>query len=75
MANADSKAFDDAHPSRSVTIQQSPRWRPYSPRRRLAPPLVPWFKLSGRWLEDAGFEPRQRLKIEVQFGKLVITHA
>jgi toxic protein SymE len=36
---------------------------------------VPWFKLSGRWLEDAGFEPRQRLKIEVQLGKLVITHA
>jgi hypothetical protein len=40
MANADSKAFDDAHPSRSVTIQQSPRWRPYSPRRRPAPPHV-----------------------------------
>jgi len=75
MADANLKAFDDAHPSRSVTIQQSPRWRPYSPRRRPAPPLVPWFKLSGRWLEHAGFMPRQRLKIEVHAGKLVITHA
>jgi len=39
------------------------------------PPLFPWFKVSGRWLEQAGFMPRQRLKIEVQLGKLVITHA
>lgn len=75
MANADHKAFDDAHPSRSVTIQQSPRWRPYSPRRRPAPPLVPWFKLSGRWIEEAGFYPRQQLKIEVQHERLVITPA
>ena len=75
MANADLKAFDDAHPSRSVTIQQSPRWQPYSPKRRTPAPLVPWFKLSGRWLEQAGFMPYQRLKIEVQLGKLVITHA
>ncbi|WP_240324482.1 SymE family type I addiction module toxin [Trinickia diaoshuihuensis] len=27
---------------------------------------MPWFKLSGRWLEQAGFMPYQRLKIEVQ---------
>ncbi|WP_233217480.1 SymE family type I addiction module toxin [Trinickia dabaoshanensis] len=39
------------------------------------PPLVPWFKPSGRWLEQAGFMPYQRLKIDVQLGKLVITHA
>jgi len=75
MADANLKAFDDAHSSRCVTIQQSPRWCPYSPRRRTAPLLVPWLKLSGRWLEHAGFHPRQRLKIEVQPGKLVITHA
>jgi len=75
MADANTKASDDAHPSRSVTIQQSPRWRPYSPHRRPAPPLVPWFKLSGRWLEHAGFAPFQRLKIEVQHERLVITPA
>jgi hypothetical protein len=45
MATADHKAFD-AHPVRSVTIQESPRWRPYSPKRRAAPPFVPWFKLA-----------------------------
>lgn len=75
MADANLKAFDDAHPSRSVTIQESPRWQPYSPKRRTAPLLVPWFKLSGRLLEQAGFEPRQRLKIEVQQHRLVITPA
>ena len=74
MADANLKAFD-AHLLRSVTIQQSPRWQPFSPKRRRAPLLVPWFKLSGRWLEQAGFMPRQRLKIDVQLGKLVITHA
>jgi toxic protein SymE len=74
MANADHKAFD-AHPVRSVTIQESPRWRPYSPKRHTAPLLVPWFKLSGRWLEEAGFMPRQRLKVEVQQQRLVITPA
>jgi toxic protein SymE len=74
MADANLKAFE-AHPARSVTIQESPRWRPYSPRRRTAPLLVPWFKISGRWLEQAGFMPRQRLKVEVELGKLVITHA
>jgi hypothetical protein len=40
MATADQKAFD-ARPVRSFTIQESPRWRPYSPKRRAAPLLVP----------------------------------
>jgi toxic protein SymE len=43
--------------------------------RRNASPLVLWFKLSCRWLEHAGFDPGQRLKVEVQLGRLVITHA
>ena len=75
MAVADLKAFD-APSTRTVTIQESRRWRPYSPRRRInKPPLVPWLKLSGRWLEHAGFKPRQRLKVEVQPQRLVITPA
>ncbi|GLU32724.1 SymE family type I addiction module toxin [Trinickia caryophylli] len=74
MADADLKAFH-APSTRSVTIQESRRWRPYAPRRRTNPPLVPWLKLSGRWLEHAGFKPRQRLKIEVQHERLVITPA
>lgn len=32
-----------------------------------------WMKLSGRWLEEAGFGPGQRLRIEVMQGRLVIT--
>jgi len=75
MADANLKAFDDAHPSRSVTIQQSWRYRQWKPGDRPDPPLFPWFKVSGRWLEHAGFMPHQRLKIEVQYERLVITPA
>ncbi len=32
-----------------------------------------WMKLSGRWIEAAGFEPEQRLQIEVTHKRLVIT--
>ncbi len=75
MADANSNARL-AHPERHVTIQHSWRYRPWKPGGyRTDPPLFPWFKVSGRWLEDAGFEPHQRLKIEVQLGKLIITHA
>ena len=75
MADADLNAFD-APSMRIVTIQESRRWRPYSTQRRTNhPPLVPWLKLSGRWLEHAGFKPRQRLKVEVQQERLVITPA
>lgn len=72
MADANLKSRT-LHAERSVTIQQSRRWRPYSPRWRKDAPLYPWMKLSGRWLELAGFKPRQRVKIEVHDGKLVIT--
>ena len=74
MGDTDLKAFD-ARYTRIVTTQESRRWQPYKPHRRINPPLVPWLKLSGRWLEHAGFKPRQRLKVEVQLGRLVITHA
>ena len=74
MADTDLNAFD-APTTRTVTIQESRRWRPYAPHRRTNPPLVPWLKLSGRWLEDAGFKPRQRLKVEVQHERPVITPA
>jgi toxic protein SymE len=32
-------------------------------------------KLSGRWSEHAGFEPGQRVRIQVQHHRLVITPA
>jgi toxic protein SymE len=75
MADANLNARP-AHPERHVTIQQSWRYRQWKLHGyRADPPLFPWFKVSGRWLEEAGFMPRQRLKIEVYEGKLVITHA
>ncbi len=78
MADADLKPSTQLA-ERSVTVQQSQRYQPLSRfkpgARRNVPPLVPWFKLSGRWLEHAGFDPGQRLKVEVQLGRLVITHA
>jgi toxic protein SymE len=40
---------------------------------RKTPPLFPWMKLSGRWIETAGFEPRSRVRITVEHQKLIIT--
>ena len=72
MADANLKALH-AHPVRRVTIQQSWRYRRINARTRTEPPLYPWIKLAGRWLELAGFEAGQRVKIEVHHGRLVIT--
>ncbi len=73
MADANLNACA-AHPARRVTIQQSLRYRRINARTRTEPPLYPWIKLSGRWLELAGFEAEQQVRIEVQHGRLVITH-
>lgn len=61
---------------RSVTIQES--WRYQNPARMhfhrpKTPPLSPWMKLSGRWIETAGLEPGQRVRITVEHQKLIIT--
>jgi len=77
MGNADLKPSAQ-FAQRCVTVQQSQRYRQWSrptARPRKDPPLYPWMKLSGRWLELAGFEAGQRVRIEVQLGKLVIIHA
>ncbi|MFM0233267.1 SymE family type I addiction module toxin [Paraburkholderia sediminicola] len=36
-------------------------------------PPAPWIRLSGRWLEEAGFEISGRIRVDIQHGKLVIT--
>ncbi|CAM2170490.1 toxic protein SymE [Paraburkholderia sacchari] len=48
-------------------------YRRINARARTDPPLYPWIKLSGRWLELAGFEAGQRVRIAVEHGRLVIT--
>ncbi|MDR6382932.1 hypothetical protein J2802_003352 [Paraburkholderia caribensis] len=40
---------------------------------RSAPPLYPWMKLGGRWIDNAGFAAGQRVKIAVEHGRLTIT--
>jgi len=62
---------------RFVTIQQSRRYQPLtSPgRQHKAPPLFPWLKLAGRWIEHAGFQPGQRVRVAIEHGKLIITAA
>jgi toxic protein SymE len=67
-------------PDRFVTIQQSQRHRSLDDwlkhqRFFTEPPLYPWMKLSGRWIEHAGFKAGQRVRIEVKHGRLVIAPA
>ncbi|WP_408506239.1 SymE family type I addiction module toxin [Paraburkholderia sediminicola] len=75
MADANHKARPPVT-ERSVTIQES--WRYQKPARlpfhmRKEPPTFPWMKLSGRWIETAGFEPGQRVRITVEHQRLIIT--
>jgi toxic protein SymE len=73
------RGFRKARPpvtERFVTIQES--WR-YQKEARLpfhmrkTPPTFPWMKLSGRWIETAGFEPGSRVRITVEHQRLIIT--
>lgn len=59
------------YPERHVTIHQS--WRRSECVTERGRPQYLWFKVAGVWLEDAGFKDRQRLKIEVEDERLVIT--
>jgi toxic protein SymE len=75
MADANHKT-QPPFPDRFVTVRESRRYRPYwdTEFRKYAPPkFYPWIKLSGRWIEHAGFEPWQKVKITVEYGKLTVT--
>ncbi|AWV03026.1 type I toxin-antitoxin system SymE family toxin [Burkholderia sp. JP2-270] len=76
MADANHNAPSVFH-DRFVTARSSLRRRRTIPHLRFAdraPPVLHlWMKLSGRWIEAAGFEPGQRLRIDVTHGRLVIT--
>jgi toxic protein SymE len=58
---------------RFVTIQQSQRSQRNWATSPTTPPLYPWMKLAGRWIEHAGFAPGQRVRINVEQGRLTIT--
>jgi toxic protein SymE len=77
MANANDTARS-AVSERFVTVQQSRRFHSSWHKcvhQRTAPTLYPWMKLAGRWIEHAGFEPGQRVKVAVENGRLTITAA
>lgn len=74
MANANHKAVA-GFPERSVKVQQSLRYQAWPSHLSKPPKLYPWIKLSGRWIETAGFLPGQQVRITVEHGKLIITPA
>jgi toxic protein SymE len=59
-------------PVRSVKVQQSLRHQDFSHLDK-SPKLYPWIKLSGLWIEHAGFLPGQQVRVTVEHGKLIIT--
>jgi toxic protein SymE len=78
MADANHKAVAPVT-QRVLTISSQRRPRPM---KIFAPshiefyedlPPAPWIRLSGRWLEAAGFEIAGRIRVEVERGKLIIT--
>jgi toxic protein SymE len=73
MANANHKAAA-GFPERSVKVQQSLR-QAWPSHLNKPSQLCPWIKLSGRWIEHAGFLPGQQVRITVEHGKLIITAA
>ena len=76
MADANHSApflFQDCFVNTQTSFQ-SRRIVPHIRLTDMAPPILHlWMKLSGRWIEAAGFEPEQRLQIEVSHQRLVIT--
>ncbi|AYB54556.1 SymE family type I addiction module toxin [Ralstonia solanacearum] len=75
MADANHRA----HPAvteRFTTIQQSRRYqRNWFTPAHLRPesPRLPWIKLAGRWIEQAGFTPGQRVRVVVEHERMIIT--
>jgi toxic protein SymE len=76
MANTDHKAAT-GFSERSVKVQQYLRYQASCKPSHLnkPPKLYPWIKLSGLWIEHAGFLPGQQVRITVEHGKLIITAA
>ncbi len=42
-----------------------------TPRSLLEP--MPYLRLRGRWMEEAGFQVGDRVHVEVQRGRLIVT--
>ena len=80
MAKADDKAVNDVSVRILTVARKHQRWQVpvcYPPHLDYKPdgPDVPWIRLSGQWLERAGFAISSKARVEVSQGKLVITPA
>jgi hypothetical protein len=45
----------------------------YRPKKYWQFTKVPMLRLSGKWLEQAGFQAKKTVYVEVQDGKMIIT--
>jgi toxic protein SymE len=67
------QTFDPRH----LTIGEcalTDRWDPQDPgpARNSRPTTAPFLRLSGKWLEKAGFTPGAKVRVDVSYGRLVI---
>lgn len=63
-------------PECRLTVSRT--YQPRAPRSRFEPAreqVVPFLRLGGLWLEDAGFPIGSRVRVEVEAGRLVVTPA
>ncbi|CAB3764202.1 hypothetical protein LMG29739_04274 [Paraburkholderia solisilvae] len=80
MANANHKTAEGTS-VRYLTVSRlrqpwaRPHDYPYTSWEKEDYPPAPWIRLSGRWLNEAGFPISSKVRVEVQKGKLVITPA
>ncbi len=51
-------------------LKLSSAWRETNYRRFHR---VPFLRMSGKWLEQAGFHISKTVHVEVQYGKMIIT--
>ncbi|QRX81618.1 SymE family type I addiction module toxin [Glaciimonas sp. PAMC28666] len=59
----DSLAPTNSHTDRFLTVSLYPEPQPH----------VPWIRLRGLWLKQAGFTAQTKIKVQVMTDRLVIT--
>jgi toxic protein SymE len=50
-------------PERVVTVGECPG----------VSPIIPWIRLRGYWLEQAGFPLKTRVRVQIEHGRLILT--
>ncbi len=68
---ASDASTDEAHPQRHITVFGTARDLRHD-GSRTGTQWSPVLRLSGRWLQRAGFDIGQRVRVRVDAGRLVI---